>query len=459
MKDRLSVSRIVSILLCTALLCTLIVLPQQARAESEKQRMLQNLSTSPTLGDKRTHAVDIANALFDRGYEPAFIAGFIANFIKEGDFGVFECLNYSESTRLSYVRHMHGWDYDEGHWDTYGKYSFYTCRIWGNDKNGDPVSLSEVAALVDQLIAEGHTTAIFGLGCIQWTYYSRLRGLIRMYQQYAAEDHMTEDECIRAELAFMLQELGGSYSYVYKNWKAECAEELNSADAAYRAGYRICKEYEIPGSASTACEVRGNVARNIYADMITNTSLEGDISQPVASLYTEKTGPAAFCVFCEAFDDTGVTSFTVTVWNDIDGAENALVYTVPVQESIIVSECVAIDIKQAGGRVNTAYHVSVFARDAAGNYSPQEEADPVFIEPDYTGLNAFILPEGISSIQAQAFSGTKAQVIFFPAGTITVEGGAFEECRQLMYIVIPTGASVSLPASFTTECQAQVIYQ
>ena len=439
---------------------TLFPLPGRALTDADINRMANNILSGVSVGrEKRSHAAEITRAMLENGYEPAFVAGFIANFTQEGDFGVFENLNYSSSTSLAYVKHMHGWDYDAGHWDIYGKWSFYTCTVYGNDKYGNPVSLSEVKSLVDTLIKEGHTSALFGLGCIQWTYYSRLRGLVDMYLSYASSDHITEEECISAELAFMLKELKGDYRYVYTGWKS-AVTNTDSADAAYSAGTDICRRYENPSAGESAQALRGDLARGIFLEMVNGTSVSVDITPPFASAYSEKNGPCRFSVYCDAFDETGLDSVTVNAWNETDGAEKALTVTLPANGASVFSGCAVFDLREKNGRVNTLWHIEAFAKDTSGNLSPAAQADGIFAEPDYDGLNACSLPEGIITVESEALAGTQVQVVFFPAsGGITVKKDAFSGCGELMYIVLPAGAEIDFEEGFSEylPAGAQVI--
>ena len=95
---------------------------------------------------------------------------------------------------------------------------------------------------------------------VQWT-GSRTGGLLSYYQKYASSDKPTEDECIKAEINFMVDELkSSSYSYIYANWK-------NNPTAA-NAGKFICEEYERPKDKITQSPIRAENAKRIYNIML-----------------------------------------------------------------------------------------------------------------------------------------------------------------------------------------------
>ena len=94
---------------------------------------------------------------------------------------------------------------------------------------------------------------------IQWT-GSRTTGLIESYARYASSDIPTQAEAIRAEVNYMADELKGSHSYVYTNWK-------NGSRTAYEAGRIVYKQYEVPADTENQATIRGNDAAAIYQEL------------------------------------------------------------------------------------------------------------------------------------------------------------------------------------------------
>ena len=441
-------------------LCVLAVLallsadcPPRAAAATEPGQigiMTENLLRAPSVGGtKRSHAAYIARSMLESGFEPAFVAGLIANFTQEGSFGVFENLNYSSATTLGYVRHMHGWDYDDGHWDTYEKYSFYTCTLYGNDKYGVPVSLSEVSALVDTLIGEGYTTAIFGMGCMQWTYYSRLAGLFRTYRQFASGDHITEDECIRAELSFMQSELSGGYSYIYRNWKVACGDEPNSSATAYDAGYRVCYYYEIPSGSrrETVSEARGIIAEQIYREMTAGTvySEEEEIpdeENPLVSMQIIETGDAG-CVIEYSMTDNAFLSqigFSLIDRETLSSVSLTLPCDAPAAEGTVW-----LAFPKGMGASRALYG---YAQDTAFNITDEMiEWDGETGPESVSRCSLLRLPENTRTVEGEAFAGCAAEAVLIPAGCESVASGAFAGSPALRWLICSPDTAVSAGAA------------
>jgi len=146
-----------------------------------------------------------AEKLLNDGYEVEFVAGVLGNIQSEGAIGKFESSAYisNPDAEPPYLKYM-----DE-HFDYRKKFSGKTIR---------DVGIS--AALELQKNAENSNfQGKFGLGMIQWT-GDRTGKLLSYYQKYASGDKPTEDECIKAEINFMVDELkSSSCSYIYANWK------------------------------------------------------------------------------------------------------------------------------------------------------------------------------------------------------------------------------------------------
>ena len=64
-----------------------------------------------------------------------------------------------------------------------------------------------------------------------------------------------------------MKELKNSHLYVYNNWKSQNANNKNSSNAAYSAGYIVCKQYEVPADTENRARERGNTSKIIYGIM------------------------------------------------------------------------------------------------------------------------------------------------------------------------------------------------
>jgi len=58
--------------------------------------------------------------------------------------------------------------------------------------------------------------------------------------------------------------------------------------------------------------------------------------------------------------------------------------------------------------------------------------------PALKDLEVLVLPADLKRIDAEAFSGIKAQAVILPDGCRTIEAGAFSGCEQLIYAYIPS---------------------
>lgn len=212
------------------------------------QKMLDNLKNDTSLGlseDKKTAMYMAAERLLNDGYEVEFVAGILGNIQNEGTPGKFESSNYSDpSKKPAYLKYM-----DE-HFDYRNKFS---------GKSITEVGISATIQLQNSAAASGYAGK-FGLGMIQWT-GSRTGKLLQAYQQYATSDKPTKEECIKAEVNFMADELKGDYARVYANWKA-------GEKTASSAGDIVCRQYEIPGDTDNQARIRAQNASKIYDVMM-----------------------------------------------------------------------------------------------------------------------------------------------------------------------------------------------
>ena len=183
-----------------------------------------------------------AERLLNENYEVEFLAGVLGNIQNEGTPGKFESSNYKSnpSAKPPYLEYM------DKHFDYRNKFS---------GKSIKDVGISAALKLAKNAKASGYEGK-FGLGMIQWT-GSRTLGLLESYQNYASSDKPTSEECIDAEVNFMLDELQGDYVQVYNTWK-------KGDKTASSAGEIVCREYEKPKEKDAQSKNRAKNATKIY---------------------------------------------------------------------------------------------------------------------------------------------------------------------------------------------------
>lgn len=370
---------------CVCFACTTL---QQVSAADDREIMMNNLSKSATLAKKGKNGLGVEWAAFllDNGFEPKFVAGLLGNVYYEGDFGLLECLNYSESEAaskgLAYVQHMHGWKYDSGHWDIYGKLSGYGIYVWGNDVYGNRVKLSEVSALVDTLISEGHTSAIFGIGSVQWTYYTYVKELISYYNKYAGYgDYITYEQCKNAEMAYIKALFNGRHAWI------------TGHDTAYDTGWAI--SYYFEGNKNEAgCNERAKTADAIYNEMIAGTSYDDKTAPVISDIQITNITSNGYRVSCTVTDNVGVVKMQFPTWT-VNNDQDDLVWHDAIQSGNRCYYDVSIsEHKNERG----SYVTHMYAWDAAGNCSsdtlpvvevPQPDTEPPIIsDVQVTGITS-----------------------------------------------------------------------
>ena len=220
-------------------------------------QMVKNLQNS-TLTAKDTLAV-MAQVLLDNGFAPAFVAGVLGNIMAEGSCGIFEYSSYSNpDSKPAYLVYMEE-NYD--YLNTYsGKYIY----------NG--FSLSTVYNMILELGPTGANGygSCFGLGCLQWTDYTRIKRLVENYMAVAgSSDTITLAQVQQAEGLTVCYELNNSYKSVYTTWQAENPVQ-DTLSAAYAAGVKVCTSYGIPAGYNTEAvqSQRGGNASQVYAVML-----------------------------------------------------------------------------------------------------------------------------------------------------------------------------------------------
>lgn len=219
---------------------------------SETDEILARLKEGLGSSKKET-LLAMGEVLLDEGYEPAFVAGILANIYSEGAVGIFESSNYKTNKKPTYLQYMD---------DLYEYRSKYSGKYIYKG-----ISLSELSSLMNQLKKDQYKKGKFGLGCVQWT-GGRTYNLVQVYVKVAAgSDTVTKDQAYRAEALMISNELKGAYKYVYTKWKSNNSN-IASVDAAYSAGSDICTKYEVPYNYKTKAVTRGNKAKEIYRIMM-----------------------------------------------------------------------------------------------------------------------------------------------------------------------------------------------
>ena len=66
--------------------------------------------------------------------------------------------------------------------------------------------------------------------------------------------------------------------------------------------------------------------------------------------------------------------------------------------------------------------------------------------PDLDDLKVLRLPAGLTEIEANAFEGLACEAVVVPDGCITIGARAFADCRELIYVILPSGTAVASDA-------------
>ena len=223
--------------------------------------MIRNLEASDL--SKKDTLVAMAQVLLDDGYAPAFVAGILGNIMVEGDCGRFESSAYisnpdAEPDYLVYLDE--NYDYRE-------KYSYKLIY--------EGISLQEVYNMILELGPEGANGrgSCFGLGCLQWTSYERIKRLVENYIEVAGDaDTITLAQVQEAEGMTVNDELNNTYRSVYTTWQSENADQ-NTTEAAFAAGVIVCVRYGVPVGYNTeeVQNTRGALAEAVYNVMMGNS--------------------------------------------------------------------------------------------------------------------------------------------------------------------------------------------
>lgn len=223
--------------------------------------MIRNLEASNL--SKKDTLVAMAQVLLDDGYAPAFVAGILGNILVEGDCGRFESSAYvsNPDAQPDYLRYLdENYDYRE-------KYSYKLIY--------EGISLQEVYNMILELGPEGANGrgSCFGLGCLQWTSYERIKRLVENYIEVAGDaDTITLAQVQEAEGMTVSYELNNTYRSVYTTWQSENADQ-NTTEAAFAAGVIVCVRYGVPVGYNTeeVQNTRGALAEAVYNVMMGNS--------------------------------------------------------------------------------------------------------------------------------------------------------------------------------------------
>lgn len=80
-------------------------------------------------------------------------------------------------------------------------------------------------------------------------------------------------------------------------------------------------------------------------------------------------------------------------------------------------------------------------------------------ETDLSGYSQLRIPDSVTVIEAEAFAGITAEVVFLPGGSLSIGSRVFADCPNLKYIVIPSQAAVSAAEDAYDGCSAEIIIQ
>lgn len=242
----------------------------QTPPETDWEKMHSGITQYFAGSGKLGLALGVAEALAP-GYDPAFIAGVLANIANEGNVGQFE---YSASIRAGQIG-VERLQWLREHYDYSNDYTGY-----GGRQIQEGMSLSRVRHMSEQMtswLLQYHPgyDALYGLGFAQWTSYDRNLRLIDFYLAEAGGgDTVTEAQAQQAEIKMLKYELDGEYHALYTSWLANGYSA--QPDAAYCAGVMFCQQYEKPGGSHYAAvgapmldeyaidQARGSQAQAIY---------------------------------------------------------------------------------------------------------------------------------------------------------------------------------------------------
>jgi hypothetical protein len=242
--------------------------------------MMDNLARDRTLDitDTRRSTMTITGQhLLDNGYDPAFVAGILANVMGEGNFGQFEGAGTENqlNTQQSYLRYFV---------DNHSYRNGFSNRHIYTDSN-TPATYNSLQEIYDMVVSSGQSN-IFGLGAIQRTNRSRFLPLLVAYgEKVGGMDRRirTRVQVIAAENELLIRELRGEEtggagtgshvggggvpwgSNLLNVWRTQNPNDLNAEAGARAAGSLICRSFIRPLDPSgDVARERGNSAVTIF---------------------------------------------------------------------------------------------------------------------------------------------------------------------------------------------------
>ena len=223
---------------------------------SNDNKMIDKLIENSIVNKNKKDTIKIiGNLLLKNGYETAFVAGVLGNVHSEASIGHFESSNYKSnpSAKPQYLKYMD---------DLYNYASLYS------GKSITSVSLKSLNDIIEKLHNQNWEKGKFGLGCVQWT-GERTRTIFKLYlKEVNGSDNINFEQAATAEGKMIINELSNKFSDIYKNWKNQYSNNLNSEDAAYNAGEQICLNYEKPAEKNKKKFDRANLAKDFYNIMV-----------------------------------------------------------------------------------------------------------------------------------------------------------------------------------------------
>ncbi len=113
-------------------------------------------------------------------------------------------------------------------------------------------------------------------------------------------------------------------------------------------------------------------------------------------------------------------------------------------------------------KVDNVSAIEVLESEAAVNNGYLEiDTTPHFVnsvyDPSLVGEGIYVLPENIQVIESEAFENSALQVLVVPGGCLSIQDGAFRNCKQLREIWLPKNCSVD-PFAFEGCSSLSAVY-
>ena len=240
-------------------------------------QMIHNLANDTGLALSRLRRdtmVAIGRDLLNNNFQPAFVAGVLANVMGEGDFGQFEIAGNplsGQQSYLSYVVNNHQ----------------YRERFSGQHIYNINVPLTEIRNIIaNRINTQGTNVNLFGLGALQWTNGTRVLHLVDNYIAIAGSGSITREQVIQSENLTLRQQLSGQgghngagvapyngwgwgwHSNLHDRWISRHNSNLNTVSSAIDASRIITIFFVRPGGTLNAANIRSIEAENIFRVMM-----------------------------------------------------------------------------------------------------------------------------------------------------------------------------------------------